>query len=332
MLNPRKTSPALYELIGRQTRVMSGKQIGGRGPMDADDDGADTRSHHASAHTGAPAVRPAPAPAPRPRYTPADADHTETDHHSPPPLRVARMPVHAPAPPGAHRERAQTPEPESAPAPNGAALGPGRAVRVPTGYLLFGLAAVLAALIGGYMFGYVKKAGEVNEAERQAVQRSGPILTEPLGDERPAQRSQPQPLPKSTPKQSGTTDSGTKSTQAPAKNAPTKAKPGVIVVEKGIADPREPGKNYAIVASLGRERAIELAEFLAAAGVESAVLPRNNLGLYPVVSLTGFTKEEFKAGAEREHESRLRELGKQFAKQGGGRRDFYDLLWSKHSG
>jgi hypothetical protein len=306
MANPRKASPALYELIGRQTRVTSGKQIGGRDHPD-----------EAPASHGAPAPTLRPAPA-----RPVDRSHHEAPPPSPlpRPLQIARPPSHA--------------DPRSADAaphidaPVPAPIGPGRSVRVPTGYFLFGAAAVLAAAIGGYMFGFVQKEREVTEAERQAAQLTGTRLTEPTdGALPPPSSTQPgkQTATRTQPGPAG--GSATSNTAAPSTQIP-----GVTIVGKGVADPRTVGKNYAVVASLGQDRAIEVAEFLARSGVESAVLPRNTGGFYPVVSLTGFAKEEFRGKARQDHENRLRELGKQYAKQGGGRKDFSDLWWFLHKG
>lgn len=295
MSTQRKAGPALYELIGRHTRVTSGKQIGGR---PGSDDGV-----------AAPPSRD---------VRPARSDDRSADASAP--LHLARPPV------------AQAPRPEPVVAvdtdapPPPPVLGPGRAVRVPTGYMLFGVAAVLAAALGGYMFGWVQKEREQNTAERLEAQRTAGTLTEPLGDQ-PISRPQPKPTQTSTGTRPGPSNSGATSTPAA-----TPAIPGVIVVQKGVADPRASGKNYAVVASLGKDRSLELAEFLAGAGVEIAVLPRNTVGLYPVVSLSGFAKDEFRTKARQDHENRLRELGKQFAKQGGGRKDFSDLWWSLYKG
>ena len=295
MSTQRKAGPALYELIGRNTRVTSGKQIGGRPGSDD--------------VVAVPPARDTPPARPADRAPDAAA-----------PLRQARPPV------------AQSPRPEPVAAadadgpPPPPVLGPGRAVRVPTGYMLFGVAAVLAAALGGYMFGWVQKEREENTAQRLEAQRTSGTLTEPLGDE-PIIRPQPKPTQSTNGARPGPSGSGSTTTPAAAP-----AIPGVIVVQKGVADPRVSGRNYAVVASLGKDRALELAEFLAGSGVEIAVLPRNTVGLYPVVSLSGFAKDEFRTKARQDHENRLRDLGKQFAKQGGGRKDFSDLWWSLYKG
>lgn len=314
MTNPRKAAPALYELIGNQTRVKSGLQIGGRNRSDDEADEA-VAAEAAGAHHHHPPAAPTPrAPGPAPAATP---------------LHIARPPVPAPPPPAEPKPRLTHAEPteDQDPAPPPVPLGPGRAVRVPTGYMLFGFAAVLATAIGGYMFGYVQKEREYNEVAREEAQKTGAHLTEPV-DEGPLPRlaTKPQQNP-------GTGGSKPAGNAVPPRPQPQPSVgPGVTIIEKGIPDPREKGKNYAVVASLGKDRAVEVANFLAKNGVDTAVLPRDTLGLYPVVSLTGFAKDEFRGDTRRQHENRLRDLGKQFAQQGGGRKDFSDLWWIRFDG
>jgi len=254
MGSPRKNAPALYELIGRGSRL---------------------------SHTH------------RPDHDP-DRDHDR-------------------------------PEPEE----THAAIGPGRVVRMPIGFFFFGVAIVLAAGVGGYMLGYQVRDGEADREARDRAAAEVAGLREPIGGDRTnpevisPTRLGAQRQPARTP-----TDPPPVATRPPAD--PPRADPSVVLVDRGTPDPRRTGENYPIIARLGRDRAMEVAEFLVDRGLEIAVVAPHNGTLYTVVGLRGFPSGEFRSEARRSLDRSIRALGEEWARSGRGRDGFDDLYWERY--
>ena len=221
-------------------------------------------------------------------------------------------------------------------------IGPGRVVRLPVGYFFFGAALVIGAGVGGWALGYQQREREYQAELRAQAEAATVGLIEPLdGPEvNPDLLSEgftPVGSPARPAGAAGTAGTTARTPEARpgdgAERAPAGPR-GVVVQDRGQPDPRQAGSNYAIVASLGRDRAVELAEFLGERGVEVAVLSPNNAGLSSVVSLRGFPEGTYRSEARREHDSMLRRLGREWASRGGWRRDFDDseMFWMLYSG
>lgn len=209
-------------------------------------------------------------------------------------------------------------------------LGPGRMVRMPVGYFFFGLAIIIAIGVGAYMLGFKARDRAYDRLQRQQAQAEVP--DEPLES-----MARDLPVNESLLSGSGSTGrrpaSGTEAVSTPSGSIETGAglPPGrVIVVEGGVADPRVPDSNYAIVASLGRERAEDLARFLADRGLDVAVVKLNNARLHSVVPLRGFPRGTFGSEERRQFDAALKRVGREYAALGNGRKSFDDLYWDKY--
>ncbi len=215
-------------------------------------------------------------------------------------------------------------------------IGPGRTVRMPVGFFFIGVAAVIAAAVGGYTLGYMKKGQEISAEERRQAAAEAALLREPSGfggvnpdllggaEDRSADRQRAtQPRTQTPPR----TRPETAPTQQEAR---IEGPAGLIIVGGGTPDPRESGKNYAILSSVGWDRALALGEFLASQGLEVAVLPAHNGRLHPVVSLGGLTREEYRSSSREQHERLLKRLGREWAASGTGRKDFEGLYWARY--
>lgn len=296
MAQPRRDAPALYELIGSRTR---------HAPMP-----------RRVEEPVAPAVEPKVAPAPV-RPEPAD----EADDRGP-------------------------------------ILGPGRAIRMPVGYFFFVAAAVIAVGVGGYLLGYQHRDAEHEEARRGAVPEPLLPITDPLNEpgvgvggiagvdqarpNRPGSNAggSVQGSAAGDARASGAgrpgTAAGTANTGDPARPGIVGGPgvrdgvgfPGVTVVSRETPDPRERGLNYAVIASLGEERALLAARYLAGRGVEVVVVPGQN-GRFDIVSRAGFAGGAYKERAGRSLETRIREIGRAFRQEHGGPTDFSDMWWKR---
>jgi hypothetical protein len=198
---------------------------------------------------------------------------------------------------------------------------------MPVGYFFFGLAIIIAIGVGAYMLGFKARDRAYERQQRQQAQAEVP--NEPLdelsrslpvnesllagGGSRP---SSPTRAPVSTP--SGSID------------APGAGAGRVIFVGSGTPDPRVKDSNYPIVASLGKDRAEELAHFLADRGLEVAVVRLNNARLHSVVPLRGFPTGTFGSDERKQFEAALKRLGREYEALGSGRKGFNDLYWDKY--
>lgn len=209
--------------------------------------------------------------------------------------------------------------------PHRSILSPGRTVRMPVGYFFFALAIVIATAIGAYILGFQMRDAAYQRQEKRRAQLEAPV--EPL--DQPVNRSLLGPSPV------GASGSQPSRPGSPAKPPSPEIGSGpgkVVVVGAGTSDPREKGVNYAIVATLGKERATDLAAFLSERGVDVAVVPTNNARLFFVVTLKGFPSGTYRTEERENYEALLKALGKEWERLGGGRRDFGGLWWDKYDG
>ena len=309
MARGRRNQPALYELVGRGPRS--------RGP-----DGPEPADH--PEHAAPP--RPEPQPTPTRGSSPSGA-----------PARQTR-----PA-----RDEPRDPDPAAS------LLGPGRVVRVPVGYFFFGIAIVVAIGVGGYSLGSFHERQKHEAAAEARVADDLSRVDDPIASDRPINAELLAPTVERAPRGSRSGDepdrAGAGSEREPTSTGPAATRTGgpgaaqaaggpgaeagsagPIVVGGSVADPRDFGVNYCIVASRGRERALDIARFLVENGVPAAVLPENNQGLSAVVALRGFPSGSFQTPERRSFDRRLRELGETYARRADSdRRDFSDLWWKQ---
>ena len=221
------------------------------------------------------------------------------------------------------------PEPEEEPScdeePPSTILGPGRTVRMPVGYFFFGLAIVIATGIGGYILGFRQSEARYERQRERQARLDAPA--DPL--DRPINRRL---LAGSSPAPEGRADSDAGPSGSIGAFPSDGGTGTMVIVEQGTPDPRQRGVNYAVVASLGRERALDLGRFLTERGVDVAVVKLNNARLPSVIALRGFPSGHFRTEQRRSFEATLRRLGQEHADRGGGRKDFAELWWDRYDG
>lgn len=86
-------------------------------------------------------------------------------------------------------------------------------------------------------------------------------------------------------------------------------------------DPREPGKNYLILARYPLEDAQRLIAFLGERGVEAKGIPAHTRGLWLVVATRGFDRTEVNAEAGTEFKNQMRRIGRAWQAQNGPQSD-----------
>ncbi len=116
-----------------------------------------------------------------------------------------------------------------------------------------------------------------------------------------------------------------------------------ILTSGGVlsADPRQPGRNYLKLATLGRADAERSIQFLASGGVEAIGVPvvdpkagaANNPARYEVFATVGITGEEYanNRSVRTELEAKVARIGERFKREAKGPTDFSKPLWMKHN-
>ena len=174
-------------------------------------------------------------------------------------------------------------------------------IRVPRGMALCLLGGVLGLLILSYLVGYSR--GD-SAAEKRVTAIYQPNLDGT--DRTPPVRQGGSPGSTGT----DTVDSGSS---------------GQVSDQRGIrasADPRTPGVNYLVLAIYPNDEARRLQTFLAGREVEVMLGPRNNKGLCQVITLRGFTRQQFRDTDEAERfRTRLQAFGRDWKTSNNGKGD-----------
>lgn len=209
-------------------------------------------------------------------------------------------------------------------------LSPGRVIRLPVGYLIVAALLILALSIGGYMIGYKKREREEARLREQDLRRQFDDVRDPLAD--PQGRSGAAGTVPSTgqPVLGSPERPPVASSSEPPPSA-LSGRPGrVTVVRQPGDDPREGGKNYLVAAQLALEEAQKAANFLAARGLEIAVVPVDNRSLtWHVVVVQGFGPGDWYGPGGKRLERDLQALGRQYKRDLKGPVDFSDAWWQK---
>ena len=231
---------------------------------------------------------------------------------------------------------------------------------LPANAMLFGLAMVIVALVGAFMWGVTRGRTEAEKkyaafTRSEALPISDPLTARAATPEKPkapagskAMESVPA-LVKANP----AAGSGTQSPAAPAGNSQPAASGSAtsvapdsraILSQKGwlTADPREKGLNYMYLGIVGRSEAERAVKFLADARIEVLALPwpleskrsgGNNAGpaeaTYRLVVRQGITSEAFnqKLTARQNLEGAMARLGPVWKKDHKGAADFARYSW-----
>jgi hypothetical protein len=186
-------------------------------------------------------------------------------------------------------------------------IAPLHARRVPLGYVLLGIAALLVIGFAAYLMGHSR--GRDNEAlgstDQGMMNRSDPGLA-------------PDP-----PNSFG--DASRTSSQSSASAGQPPRTPGPIE-----SNPRTVGKNYFVLVQTSRTNAVRVAEFCRRNGLEAYVDRVNNAD-FRVFVLPGYTAEEMSSPAVAELERRIEDVKKAW-NESVGRSDLGQHIAVKYRG
>lgn len=263
------------------------------------------------------------------------------------PVRAMPARPAAPAPPAL----AAPSVPRAAPAPSASTgaseskggdwFSPGRSIRVPVGYLIPLVLLAAALLVGAYATGYQARKAEDRRVQSAAAAREMMGLVDPLNEPPPPQtrraaetptRSTAVPVTQSPSRTASTSGTQPRRTEAPSALPTQPAKQGGVLTVTGKGDdPRQPGLNYLIAATLPPDEALKAANFLNSRGLEIAVVPADNPSLRWVVVLQGVAAKDLGGSAARGLEQRLQVLGREYRQVLKGPTVFNDPWWKKHT-
>jgi hypothetical protein len=105
-----------------------------------------------------------------------------------------------------------------------------------------------------------------------------------------------------------------------------------VVVSKPADDPRQPGLNYLIAATLDRADAEKAASFLSERGLEIAVVPVDTRGSqWWVIVLSGVEGKDLSSARAKGLETRLEQLGRTYKDDFKGPTTFNEPWWKTYS-
>lgn len=270
---------------------------------------------------------------------------TDVKRVGPAPVRSAPAPSVEPTRPApAHSVGAPGPAEGGAPAATattGSRRRDSSGVTVPLIGLYIGSAVLLGLLFLVWSIGF-HRGRSAERAEWQRDLSGGMIGADPLVDPTGGSGIQPRA---SDSKQSGGTGrppSADQNTNAGSGSLLGGGRAGILT-SGGVlsADPRQPGRNYLKLATLGRADAERSISYLAASGVETIGVPvvdpktgsANNPARYEVFATVGITGEEYSNNrpVKVELEAKVARIGERFRREAKGPSDFAKPLWMKHT-
>lgn len=182
------------------------------------------------------------------------------------------------------------------------AIGPGRFIQIPVGYIFVAIAGVVILVILAYMLGYsrAQQASRlVDEADVDPTliaAGNGRLPRDPLDRTVEPPR---QPAGSSTPARPG----GGSGTAGAAQTGPSAW--GAI---QPSSDPRRPGLEYFVLATTRETGAVRLAEFCRERGLETYAVRLNNTQ-WQVIALPGFEPSERTGPRVREMREAINRIG-----------------------
>lgn len=241
-----------------------------------------------------------------------------------------RAPAVIPAPSAAPRPAPAPISTPSGPPPEDTStanwFSPGRAIRVPTGYLVpLGL-LVLVLIVGAYTTGYQRRKAEETSLQSANAAQDMTALVDPLNQPEPARQPAVQQSP-TAPLRAAQAPKARETRIPPPVSKPT----GYVLVKSKADDPRQAGLNYLIAATLPPDEAEKAAEFLVSKGLEIAVVSADNASLRWVVVLQGVAAKDLSGPAAQSLEQRLQTLGREYKQVHKGPTVFNDPWWKKHT-
>lgn len=208
--------------------------------------------------------------------------------------------------------------PVSAPStdPGGSWLSPGRAVRLPAGYVLLACGVMILLLSVAYMLGHRRGAATVRSEFEKVIQTNAAAVSDPLADLTPVIPSNSAPVrPPSNPSAAGTSSV-----------ASSPSSWGPVIPAK---DPRQKGLNYFVIAETNEQGAKHLAEFCRTHGLETYVVRGKN-DRRRVIAFPGFQARDRNSAEVRALEAKIHAVGDLWKKNKGSTdlRDAYPSLYN----
>jgi len=189
--------------------------------------------------------------------------------------------------------------------------GPGRAIRVPVGYVWLSAAGGVLLVVVAFSTGYMRGQKDATTTlERQWLQTNQQSLPVPPPEIAPGVLGAIIPLAPPPVETRGVTaaaggEAGHSSAEAPIQS-----------------DPRVKGVNYFVLIHTRLENAIRLARFCRDLGVDAYVVPAKNVSLYyMVIVLPGYARGERSAEPVRSLEQRIAEVVRKWKLQVNARDD-----------
>jgi len=311
-----RNSPALYELISdkhRPVRVYATKPA----PMPPP-----------PGESGVAPIEPSVEP---------EVRHPEPVHEPEPERTPELIPQLQPQPIAAAEETTFAPPPENALSAD-KVLGlitPGRSIRIPVGYVFLGL-ALLIGLVAIIWSAASSQAARRTKEEIGRDLANGEVISEPLNETAPLNKDL---LKGSTPKANQRVTIDDPYTSVPQTS--NQAKQGGTTKTSGLADvvfvddpktddPREPGMNYYVVATLPKAEAERAAAFLADRGIPAARLAPASRGLCQVIAMRGFAPKTLSTPEALQFKSELQKVGREYKRDHKGPTDFADMFPQKY--
>ncbi|MHC4910053.1 MAG: hypothetical protein ACYTF9_10065 [Planctomycetota bacterium] len=160
-------------------------------------------------------------------------------------------------------------------------LGPGRAISLPSGYILLAVAIVIVVLVSAYVVGYRRADETARKDFEDGLFASQPIsdqgVRDPLMDDVAVPNAGVSPLGR--PEESGLLlPPAPSGNTGPSVQPPVATGPGVSGEGPIQSDPRVAGKQYWILMETTLEGAVRLAEFGRQQGVATYVVRSHNAG------------------------------------------------------
>jgi hypothetical protein len=99
---------------------------------------------------------------------------------------------------------------------------------------------------------------------------------------------------------------------------------------EGDADPRLPGLNYFVLATVAETNARTIAEYCRSQGLDAHVVQGNNSRFFEVIVLPGFPATERSGPVVKELEARIRRAGVRYKAESRQNPDFGDMYHKLH--
>lgn len=307
-----RNSPALYELIGDKHRPV--------------------RVY---------ATKPAPMPPPHDEVAPPPVPEPEVVHVEP--VRepeVVRVPEREPEPIAAADETSLPPAPDATLSAD-KVLGlitPGRSIRIPVGYVFLGVAMLVVLVFT--IWGIASSQAEKKTKQQFGRELAGDApVSEPLNQTTPLNKDLLKgSAPKANQRVSVDDPNGPGPSTPPKSNPqPVKAVSGatadvVFVDDPKTDEPREPGMNYYVVASLQKAEAERAAAFLAERGIPAARLAPGANKLCQVIALKAFAPKTLGSPEALQFKAQIQKIGREYKRDQKGPTDFSDMYPDKYKG